>query len=155
MLGRNLGKRLRIFSNVQHLKSFICSGPPSVPLLSCVDRSEDVSGAVNVTVSWTLSGGDSADFYLINITTNAPQTPYGGFLNITTASVTQHELTGFTTGYEYNITVRGVNCGSQEGSESEPLAITPQGEISKHLHFGFIDVRSVTVGVLWTFTYTK
>ena len=79
---------------------------------------------MNVTVSWTLSGGDSADFYLINITTNTPQTPYGGLLNITTGSVT---LTGFMTGYEYNITVRGVNCGSQEGNESEPLTIRPQG----------------------------
>ena len=83
-----------------------------------------------MTVSWTLSGGDSADFFLINITTNAPQTPYGGLLNITTGSVTQHELTGFMAGYEYNITVRGVNCGSQEGRESEPLTVTPQGEFT-------------------------
>ena len=82
---------------------------------------------MNVTVSWTLSGGDSADFYLINITTNAPQTPYGGILNITTASVTQYKLTGFMAGYEYDITVRGVNCRSQEGRESEPLRLTPQG----------------------------
>ena len=109
------------------MQYYITPGPPSVPTLSSVDRSEDVSGAVNVTVSWTLSDGDSADFYLINITTNAPQTPYGGLLNITTASVTQHELTGFMAGYEYNITVRGVNCKSQEGSESELLTITPQG----------------------------
>ena len=100
------------------------AGHPSLVLLSCVDLSEDVSGAVNVTVSWTLSGGDSVDFYLINITTNAPQTPYGGLLNITTASVT---LTGFMADYEYNITVHGVNCGSQQGRESEPLTITPQG----------------------------
>ena len=76
---------------------------------------------------WTLSGGDSADFYLINITTNAPQTPYGGLLNITIASVTQYKLTSFMADYEYNITVRGVNCGSQEGRESEPLKISPQG----------------------------
>ena len=80
-----------------------------------------------MTVSWTLSGGDSADFYLINITTNAPQTPYGGLLNITTGSVTQYELSGFMANYEYNITVRGINCVSQEGRESEPLAIRPQG----------------------------
>ena len=107
---------------------FHSSGPPTAPTLSCVDLSEDVtSGTVNVTVRWTLSGGDSADFYLINITTNAPQTPYGGLLNITTGSVTQHELTGFMTGYEYNITVRGVNCGSQVGRESEPLTIRPRG----------------------------
>ena len=103
------------------------AGHPSLVLLSCVGLSEDVSGAVNVTVSWTLSGGDSADFYLINITTNAPQTPYGGLLNITTGSVTQHELTGFREGYEYSITIRSVNCGSQEGRESEPLTIRPQG----------------------------
>ena len=90
------------------------------PTLSNVGLSEDVSGAVNVTVSWTLSGGDSADYYLINITTNAPQTPYGGLLNITTGSVTQYELTGLIAGYEYNITVRGVNCGSLVGIESEP-----------------------------------
>ena len=82
---------------------------------------------MNVTVSWTLSGGEGADFYLINITTNAPQTPYGGLLNITTANVTQYELTGFMAVYKYNITVYGVNCGSQEGSESEPLTIRPQG----------------------------
>ena len=107
-------------------RSFVSSGRPSAPNLFCVDLSEDVSGAMNVTVSWTLSGGDSADFYLINITTNAPQTPYGGLLNAT-ASVTQYELTDFITGYEYNITVRGVNCGGQEGDESEPLTITAQG----------------------------
>ena len=106
---------------------YFSSGPPSVPTLSSVDLSEDVSGAVNVTVSWTRSGGDIADFYLINITTNALQTPYGGLLNITTASVTHYELTDFMAGYEYNITIRGVNCWSQEGSESEPLTITPQG----------------------------
>ena len=104
------------------------SGQPSVNF-SCVDLSEAASGFVNVTVNLTMSGRDSADFYLINITTNAPQIPYGGLLNLTTASVTQHELTGFMAGYEYNITVRGVNCGSQEGSESEPLTITPQGSI--------------------------
>ena len=104
--------------------TFISSDPPSVSTISCVDLSGDVSGAVNVTVSWTLSVGDSADFYRINIATNAPQTPYGGLLNITTASVT---LTGFMAGYEYSITVRGVNCGSQEGRESEPLTIRPQG----------------------------
>ena len=114
-------------TNSYNLKySDIYPGPPSVPTFSCVDLSEDVSGAVNVTVSWTLSGGDSADFYLINITTNAPQTPYGGLLNITIASVTQYELTGFMTGYEYNITVRGI-CGGQEGSKSDPLRISPQG----------------------------
>ena len=109
-------------------QSFIHSGPLPVSILSCVDLSGDVSGAVNVTVSWTLSSGDNADFYLINITTNAPQTQYGGLLNITTASVTQHELTGFMTGYEYNVTVHGI-CGGQEGSESELLTIRPQGSV--------------------------
>jgi len=103
------------------------SGRPSLPILSCANLSGDINGAVSVTVCWTLSGGDSADFYLINITTNDPQPPYGGLLNITTASVTQRELTGFQAGYEYNITVRGVNCGSQEGTESEPLTVTSQG----------------------------
>ena len=111
-------------SNPPSLLLFNSSGPPSVATLSCVKLSLNGSGAVNVTVSWTLSDGDSADFYLISITTNAPQIAYGGLLNITTASVT---LTGFMTGYEYNITVRGVNCGSQEGGESEPLMIAPQG----------------------------
>ena len=77
-----------------------------------------------VTVHWKLSGGDSADFYLINITTNAPQTRYGEPLNITSASVT---ITGFMANYEYNITVRGVNCDCLKGNESEPLTITPQG----------------------------
>ena len=109
------------------LETLFSSGPPSVPTISCVDLTEDTNGAVNATVNWTLSGRDSADFYLINITTNAPQTPYGGLLNITTGSVTQYELTGFIVGQDYNITVRGVNCGSQEGGESEPLTITPQG----------------------------
>ena len=100
--------------------------PPDPPTVNIIRHSlsEVVGGAVNVTVSWILSGGDSADFYLINITTNAHQTPYGGLLNITTANVT---LTGFMAGYEYNITVHGVNCGSQEGRKSEPLIITPQG----------------------------
>ena len=110
------------------------SGPPFVSTLSCVGLSEDVSGAVNVTVSWTLSGGDSADFYLINITTNAPQLPYGGLLNITTVNVTQQELTGFIAGYEYNITVHGVtlDCGGLVGRESEFLTITPQGKYKSH-----------------------
>ena len=100
-----------------------------MPSLSCVDLSQNVDEAVNVTVSWTLSGGDRADFYLITITTNAPQTPYGGLLNITaSASVTQYELTGFQTDYQYNITLYGVNCLNQEGGESEPLIITPQSK---------------------------
>jgi len=103
------------------------SGRPSLPILSCANLSEGTNGAVAVTVSWTLSDGDSADLYLINITTNNPQPPYGGLLNISNASVTQYKLTGFQVGYEYTITVRGVNCGSQEGTESEPLTLTPQG----------------------------
>ena len=94
------------------------SAPPPVSTLSCVDISEDVNGAMNVTLSWTQSDGDS---YLINITTNAPQTPYEGLLN--TGNVTQSKLTGFMTGYEYSITVHGVNCVSLVGSESEPLTI--------------------------------
>ena len=105
-------------------------GPPSVSALSCVNLSEDVSGAVNVTVRCTLSRGDSADFYLINITTNAPLTPYEGILNITTASVTQYKLTGFIAEYEYDITVSSVNCGNQKGSENEPLTIRPQGKFT-------------------------
>ena len=121
-----LSVRLIIVQSVSICKYDISLGPPSVPTLSCVDLSGDISGGVNVTVSWTLSGGDSADFYLINITTNALQTPYEGLLNITNATVTQHELTGFMAGYEYNVTVRGI-CGGQEGSESDPLAIIPQG----------------------------
>ena len=80
-----------------------------------------------MTVSWTLSSGNCSDFYLISITTNAPQTPYGGLLNITTGSVTQYELTGFMAGYEYNITIRGICASGQEGSESETLTITPKG----------------------------
>ena len=77
-------------------------------------------------MSWTLNGGDSANFYLIIIKTNASQIPYGGRLNIT-ANVTQYELTGFIANYEYNITVLGVNCRMQEGRQSEPLTINPQG----------------------------
>jgi len=80
-----------------------------------------------VTVNWTLSDGNSADFYLINITTNTLHTPYGGLLNITNASITQHELTGFMADSEYNITVHGTNCVNQEGKESEPVIIRPQG----------------------------
>ena len=53
-----------------------------------------------------------------------PQTPNGGPLNITSSSVT---IAGFMADYEYNITVRGVNCECLEGNESEPLTITPQG----------------------------
>ena len=113
---------IRFLSHVW--KIFCLSGPPSVPILSFVGLSGDGNGTVNVTVNWTLIAGDSGDFYLISITTNAPLLPYGGLFNV---SVTQHELTGFIAGYEYNITVRGVNCGSQEGNESEPLTIRPQG----------------------------
>ena len=113
------------------LKHVFCSlGPPSVPTLSCIDLTEDTNGVVNVNVHWRLSGGDSADFYLISITTTAPHTPYGGLLDITTASVTQYELTGFMADYEYNITVHGVNCGGQKGSESEPLTTRAQGVYS-------------------------
>lgn len=109
------------------IASFL-SGSPSVPTLSCVDLSEDASGTVNITVNWTQSDGDSADFYLITITTNVPQTPYDdGLLNVTIASVTEYTLTGFKPDYEYNITLRGVNCGSLEGGVSEPLTIRPRG----------------------------
>ena len=109
------------------MANFVLLGSTIISTLSCVNLSGDVSGSVNVTVSWTLSGGNSADFYLINITTDAPQTPYGGLLNITSANITHHELAGFKANYEYNITLSGVNCASQERSESEPLTIRPQG----------------------------
>ena len=102
---------------------FISSGPPSVSNLTCVRLSNNGSGAENVTVRWKLSGADSADFYLINITTNAPNTPYGGLTN---TSVTHYKLTGFMADYEYNITVRAVNCRNQEGRESDPLTISQQ-----------------------------
>ena len=101
------------------------SDPPTLNFF-CINLSKDTDGAVNITANWTLSGGDSADFYLINITTNASQIPYGGLLNVTNASVTQYQLTGFLEGYGYNITVCGVNCGRQKGRESEPLTVTPQ-----------------------------
>ena len=114
---------------------FISSGTPSVPILSCVGLSGNSSGTVNVTVSWTLSGGDSADFYLINITTNDPQPPYGGHLNISNASITQCELTGFKAGCVYTMTVHGVNCGTQEGSESKLLTITPEGRHTSDVHY--------------------
>ena len=106
------------------------AGRPSVLTIYCIGISRDVSEAVNVTVNWTLSNGDSADSYFISIATNAPHIPYRGLLNITSTSATQYELTGFVAGYEYNITVRGVNCGSQEGRESEPLTIRTQGVYS-------------------------
>ena len=85
---------------------------------------------MNVTVRWTLSGRECVDSYLINITTNAPQTPYGGLLNITNTGVTQYELTGFMAGFEYSITVRSVtaNSGGLVGRESEALTITLQGK---------------------------
>ena len=91
---------------------------------------------MNVTVSWKMHGGKDADFYRINITTNAPQTPYRGPLNITTPNVTQHELTGFLVGYEYNITVSGVivRLGGEKWSESKPLTIRPQGKHMFILH---------------------
>ena len=105
---------------------FLYSGPHIVNI-SCHHISNLSNENINVTVSWTLSSGNCADFYLINITTNAPQTPYGGFLNINTGNITWHELTGFMAGYEYNITIRGACAGGQEGSESEPLPFTPKG----------------------------
>ena len=120
----------------------LSSGFPSVPILTCVILSEDVGGAVNVTVNWTLSDGEGVGFYLITITTNAPQTPYGGLLNITSASVTQYELTGFMADYEYNITIR-VNCGSQEGRESELLTIRPQGMHNNN----FLIDDDLTIGI--------
>ena len=127
VIAERLSVRLIIMQSVSVFKYDISSGPPTVSTFTCVDLSGNIGGAVNITVSWTLSDGDSADSYLISITTNAPQTPYGGLLNITNASVTEHELSGFMIGYEYNITVRGI-CGGQEGRESEPLAITLQGK---------------------------
>ena len=76
----------------------------------------------------------------IDITTNTSRIPYHQLLNITNTSVTQYELTGFIVGHEYNITVRGVNCRSQEGGESEPLTITPQG-MCMHLECYMIILR--------------
>ena len=124
------GESVVMFLSCMILMVVICfPGRPSSPTLSCIDLSENINGIINVTVSWTLIGINSPDFYIIDITTNAPTTPYGGILNITIASVTQHELTGFMAGYEYNITVLGVveKCGGLVGNESEPLKITPQG----------------------------
>jgi len=120
------------------LNTIYSLGPPIVTISShnlskVVDRNNNEHGneALNITINWSLSSESSADSYLINIYTNASKTPYGGLLNITTASVTHHELTGFMAGYEYNITVRGVtaNCGGLLGGESDPLTLIPQGNL--------------------------
>ena len=120
----------------QYLLSFISSGPPIVTI-SSHNVSKHTDGNNNVSLTWTLSNGYSTDYYLISITTNAPWTPYLGFLNITTSSVRQQELTDFMVGYEYNITVRGVtaNCGGLVGEESEPLKVTLQGMYTMSSHF--------------------
>ena len=99
-----------------------------MPILYCADISEDVNGAVNVTVKWKLSHRDSADFHLINITTNASQVPYGGHLEINTTSITEYELTGFLAGYEYNITICSVIAEQDDLKWSEPLTIIPKGK---------------------------
>jgi len=87
-----------------NMQSFLSPGPPSLPDLSCAELSENAYGTVSVTVCWTLSGGDSAEFYLINIATNDPQPPYGGLLKISNANVTQCELTGFRTCHSHKST---------------------------------------------------
>ena len=129
MHGLGTGLRSNIICFDFQSKSFSPLGFHSIHTLSCLGISKDVSGVVNVIVGWTVTGGKDADFYLINITTNAPQTPYEGLLNITTASVKQCELTGFLAGYEYNITVSGVvvKHDGLKWSNSEPLTIRPQG----------------------------
>ena len=99
----------------------ISSGPPIVTISGhYVNANNDVS------INWKLSGGESVDFYLVSINSNAPQTPYGGLLNVTSGSVTQYELTGFMADYEYDIKIYGVNCGGQEGQATKPLPITLQ-----------------------------
>ena len=113
-----------LYSKSVEYKQFdiLISSGPRIENISCRYVSESFTGKINVNVGWNQSDGDSTAFY---ITTNAPQTPSGGLVNITTGSVTQHELTGFMAGYDYNITVCGI-CGGQVG-KSEPLTITPQG----------------------------
>ena len=126
------------------------SGPPAVNL-SCVNLSEAVNGSVTVIVSWTLIGGDSADFYLINMTcTNSPRLPEVGFVNITNASVTQYELTDFLSGYDYNIVVHGVttSCGVLVGMESEPLIITPRGSIELSFNLNWTTAQQQRLSIL-------
>lgn len=91
------------------------SGPPLVPTLSCVDLSEYVSGAVNMTVSWTLSGGTFLLTHMMDF-----------WISPIPVSHTINWLVLWQVIIGYNIHVHGVNCGSQEGDESELLTITTQ-----------------------------
>lgn len=116
----------------------LCSGPPSVPIFSHVNLSGHIGSSVRISVNWTLSGGDSADFYLVYITYRdwySYHYPYfhRGRYNISTTSgrynysqrfIGGGEWSNFQKDFDSAIRVRGVNCGSQEGSESGYLRIS-------------------------------
>ena len=75
-----------------------------------------------MTFTWTVpfDGGESIDRYQVTSST----VPCGNSVN----GSNQYHCSGLRAGQVYAFTVRAVNCGNQEGPESENITVTPQGE---------------------------
>jgi len=101
---------------------FYVTVPPEAPSYSCA-LAEGSGSTTRVTLTWTEPpGGDNIDQYCI---TSSPEYPSAHSVCVTPDVQThQYEV---QQGLEYNLTILAVNCGNQNGTETPPISVFPQG----------------------------
>ena len=97
--------------------------PPQAPSYSC-SLTEGSGSTTRVTLTWTEPPiGDSIDQYCI--ISSSPESPSTRSVCVTPDMQThQYEV---QQGLEYNFTILAVNCGNQNGIETAPISVFPQG----------------------------
>ena len=97
--------------------------PPQAPSSYSCTLAEGSGNSTRVTLTWTEPpGGDNIDQYCI---TSSPEYPSARSVCVTPDVRThQYEV---QQGTEYNFTILAVNCGNQNGTETAPISVFPQG----------------------------
>ena len=98
------------------------SAPTQAPSYSCV-LTNGSGNSTRVTLTWAEPpSDDSIDQYCI---TSSPEYPSARSVCVTPDVQThQYEV---QQGLEYNFTILAVNCGNQNGTETAPISVFPQG----------------------------
>ena len=96
--------------------------PPQAPSYSCA-LAEGSGSTTRVTLTWTEPpSDDSIDQYCI---TSSPE--YSSACSVCVTPDVQTHQYEVQQGLEYNFTILAVNCGNQNGTETAPISVFPQG----------------------------
>jgi len=115
------------------------SAIPPAPSSSCT-LTEGTGNTTQLILMWTEPAGDgSIDQYCIN---SSPEYPSASSLCVG-SNVSIHEYQ-VQEGLQYNFTLFAVNCEDQNGTETAPISVFPQGMYHVHPHM-FLHLKCLQV----------